>query len=64
MSEKLETLQGMAERLAVHPETLRRHAKAGKIPAVRIGRAWRFNPQAVGIATSTTPAKSEAPQCG
>jgi excisionase family DNA binding protein len=31
-----------AEILRVHPNTVRRHAKTGTIPAFRIGTQWRF----------------------
>lgn len=33
----------MAELLEVSPDTIRRLAETGEIPAVRVGRFWRFD---------------------
>lgn len=35
------TLKEVAERLKLHPNTLRRYARQGELPAVRFGRVWR-----------------------
>jgi hypothetical protein len=35
-------LQEAAECLKLHPEELRRRAKAGSIPGAKVGRAWVF----------------------
>jgi excisionase family DNA binding protein len=40
-SERLLTVAEVAERLRVHPITVRRHIKAGRLRAVRIGRSVR-----------------------
>lgn len=44
MSEQTKTLtlQQTAEFLNLNPETVRRHAIQGKIPAARFGRKWVF----------------------
>ncbi|MEX1254867.1 MAG: helix-turn-helix domain-containing protein [Dehalococcoidia bacterium] len=39
--ERLLTVKEVAERLRVHPITVRRHIKAGRLSAVRIGRSVR-----------------------
>ncbi len=39
--EALLTVREVAQRLRVHPITVRRHIKAGRLRAVRIGRAVR-----------------------
>lgn len=39
--ERMLTVTEVAERLHVHPITVRRLIKAGKLPAVRVGRAVR-----------------------
>ena len=39
--ERLLTVNDVAERLQLHPITVRRHIKAGKLRAVRVGRAVR-----------------------
>lgn len=36
------TLQQVADLLQVNPETVRRHAQAGKIPCAKIGTKWVF----------------------
>jgi excisionase family DNA binding protein len=35
-------LANAAALLHIHPETLRRRARAGEIPGARVGRAWVF----------------------
>ena len=42
MIEKLLTVTEAASTLRLHPVTLRALAAAGTVPAVKIGRAWRF----------------------
>lgn len=36
------TAEQVAELCAVHPDTVYRLASAGRIPARRVGRQWRF----------------------
>lgn len=38
------TPEGAGKMLSVHPETVRRMARAGEIPALKIGNRWRFDP--------------------
>jgi len=33
--------------LGVHPQTIRKLARAGELPAFKVGRAWRFHRQAL-----------------
>lgn len=40
---QLATVQEAAERLAVHPMTVRRLIERGQMPAVRVGRAIRID---------------------
>lgn len=46
-TEQFFTVKTLAEKLAVQPLTIYRLVGEGKIPAVRIGRAIRFEPSAV-----------------
>jgi excisionase family DNA binding protein len=46
-TEKFYTVKTLAERLAVKPLTIYRLVDQGKLPAVRIGRSIRFDPDAV-----------------
>ena len=36
-----------AELLSVHPKTVKRLAAEGRIPAMKIGKLWRFRPSAL-----------------
>lgn len=53
------TLQEVAEYLKVNLRTLQREATAGKVPAFRVGRQWRFYGR--DLLALTGPAK-EKPQ--
>jgi putative molybdopterin biosynthesis protein len=46
-TERFYTVKTLAERLAVQPLTIYRLVEKGKLPAVRIGRSLRFDPEAV-----------------
>jgi excisionase family DNA binding protein len=46
-TEKFYTVKTLAERLAVKPLTIYRLVDQGKLPAVRIGRSIRFDPEAI-----------------
>lgn len=54
---KYSTAQEVAEVLRVSPDTIRRRAKRGLIPAVKIGDAWRFELDRVVRVLETKPAK-------
>jgi len=41
------TVEQAAEYLQLNPETVRRAARRGRIPAARIGRRWRFRKTAL-----------------
>ena len=45
--ERLLTVNDVAARLQVHPITVRRHIKAGKLRAVRVGRSVRIREAAL-----------------
>ena len=42
MTGKLLTIEKAAKYLDIHPGTLYRWARAKKIPAVKMGKVWRF----------------------
>lgn len=50
--------QAAAELLKIHPKTLQRMARRGEIPAVRIGRYWRF--RAFQLDSSRQPCRTES----
>ncbi len=45
--EQLITTAEAAQLLDIHPKTCARHAREGKLPAMRVGRRWRFSPTAL-----------------
>jgi len=47
MSERYYSGAELAKRLAVNAETIRRHAAAGKLKSVRVGRVRRYSESAV-----------------
>lgn len=40
--EEVLTVEEVAEYLRIHPYTLRRLARAGKLPGFKVGGQWRF----------------------
>src|SRR5437016_5509255 len=38
-----------AQLLRIHPKTLQRMARNGQIPAMQIGKLWRFSPSALTL---------------
>jgi excisionase family DNA binding protein len=45
--EPLLDTQEAAALLGIHPKTLQRLARAGKVPSVRIGKSWAFRASAL-----------------
>jgi len=43
MSESLMTLKQASEFLQIDPDTLRALTRRGRVPAMKIGRQWRFD---------------------
>jgi len=54
------------ELLGLHPKTIQRLARTGKLPAVRVGRYWRFRASAlnawIGLQSTGQPASVERTQ--
>ena len=44
---KIMTTKELAQYLKLHPITICKYASSGEIPAVRVGRAWRFDKEAI-----------------
>jgi len=47
VDKKVLDLNEVAALLDAHPKTVRLMAQAGKIPAFRVGRLWRFSAQRI-----------------
>jgi len=56
------TVEQAAEYLQCNPETLRRAAQKGQIPAARIGRRWRFRKSALDRWLGESPTDEEEAQ--
>jgi excisionase family DNA binding protein len=48
-TDKFYTVKTLADRLAVKPLTIYRMVNDGKLPAVKIGRSIRFDPDKIAI---------------
>ena len=64
LTDEVLTVSEVAEYLKINPQTVYHKAKAGKLPALRIGRAIRFRKAELdnwlrGPPTSTTGTKIE-----
>jgi excisionase family DNA binding protein len=44
-----------ADRLRLHPETVSRMARTGRISAVKVGREWRFHADALDVQPADRP---------
>jgi len=55
------TTKELAKYIKVHEITVCKYAAEGKIPAIRIGRVWRFDKDAIDkwIGEGTAPVKRE-----
>ena len=59
--EMLLTVEQAAERLQLHPETVRRQLKRGELRAIKRGRIWRV-PESALMENAPKPIKADTPQ--
>ncbi len=52
-TEPLWTVEEVAAYLRLKPETIRMMARRGKVPAVKIGKVWRFRAKDIKIELAT-----------
>jgi excisionase family DNA binding protein len=50
---KIMTTREVSEYLKLHEITVCKYAKEGKLPAIRIGRVWRFDKDALDACISS-----------
>ncbi len=50
ITEPLWTVEDVAQYLKLEPETVRSMARTGKLPAIKIGKVWRFKKSALNKA--------------
>lgn len=55
------TLEEVANYLRVHPSTIYRLVKKGKLPAFKVGSDWRFNLESIDHWRSRAEVTNEAP---
>ncbi len=49
MSKEILTAQEVAKYLRVHPYTVKRLARAGKLPGFKVGGQWRFSKDQIDV---------------
>jgi excisionase family DNA binding protein len=47
LSDALWTVEDVAEYLKLQPETIRSMARRGELPALKLGKVWRFHKHAI-----------------
>lgn len=52
------TAEEVAEFLRIHPYTVRRLARAGKLPGFRVGGQWRFDKKQIDGLNNTSKVKT------
>lgn len=57
---ELLTAAEAAKRLRLHPKTVVRMARDGRLPAVKVGTGWRFEPDRLAVAQRTPPQTARA----
>lgn len=60
MGEALWTVEEVAEYLKLQPETIRSMARRGELPAIKLGKVWRFQKTAIHEKISTNTDFSSA----
>jgi excisionase family DNA binding protein len=56
VGEEILTTREVADLLKLHPKTVNKLAKSGRVPAYRIGRQWRFRKSEIlKLLEKTTP---------
>ena len=53
------TVDEVAQVLDLHPKTVRRHIREGRLPAARVGGEWRVREEDLGAFLGTHPARIE-----
>jgi excisionase family DNA binding protein len=57
ITEPLWTVEDVAQYLKLEPETVRAMARTGKLPAIKIGKVWRFKKSALNKALYSSQEK-------
>lgn len=49
MQEKYYTVEAISQMLKMHPKTIQRYIREGKIPATKVGKAWRVSGHSLSV---------------
>lgn len=61
MSKEILTAQEVAKYLRIHPYTVKRLAREGKLPGFKVGEQWRFQQNAINkFINNLNPRKSKS----
>ncbi len=61
MQEIYYTVEQIAQMLQMHPKTVQRYIREGKLRAVKVGKGWRINGHDLSVFTESTPVNSAEP---
>jgi excisionase family DNA binding protein len=61
MSEEVYTVEHAAERLKLHPKTVLRFIRDGRLRATRLGKSYRILRSDLEVLAGASPARSDAP---
>jgi excisionase family DNA binding protein len=64
MSETYYTVEQISEMLDIHPKTIQRYIREGKLRAVKLGKAWRVTGHDLSTFTESTAVKPESAETG
>ncbi len=59
MQETYYTVEQISELLQMHPKTVQRYIREGKLRAVKVGKAWRVGGHDLSLFTETVPPEGE-----
>jgi len=61
MQESYFTVEQIAQMLQMHPKTVQRYIREGKLRAVKVGKGWRVSGHDLSVFTESAPVPDETP---
>ena len=61
MQETYYTVEQISQMLQMHPKTVQRYIREGKLRAVKVGKGWRISGHDLSVFTESVPKNGEAP---
>ncbi len=61
MQESYFTVEQIAQMLQMHPKTVQRYIREGKLRAVKVGKGWRVSGHDLSVFTESAPVPGETP---